>query len=471
MNEFVKKQIRTEDHKLLKKIMKSLDGHLNERGFPEYTPEQWKELNDEYSKDDIKDALLWYIVEDKVPFPFKDIKIRDVEKLFQALREKSFRDFIIMPEETDVRVNGIPEKMRALDKFRDYKYGYDKVDEDGNKYGQLIISCIHNYNRISDYFFQHLRYRCDTWGFKNSYERWQTGEGLRAIFGPIWRLDNKVENGGCLNFECYAAGIRLGTYVATQFKPPVAMTMYDLYQAKKVIDISCGWGDRLAGFYCSNSEEYYGFDPNENNYEFYQKQCLQYEKLMGNDKAKIKEYKDHFVCKGIKNVCIYKLPAEDVPYNKLPDDIDLVFSSPPYFATELYGKGSDSEEKQSWSRYKSHDAWQNDFLHKVIEKCWTRLKKGGHVAINIIDANIKGERFKICDPMMDYMATLPQSKLVGMIGMKLSLRPNMVTKEVDVSDSTELPFIEPVFVARKGGEPIDLVQRAKGRDDIEDLFE
>jgi hypothetical protein len=471
MNKFVKKQIRTEDLERLKKIKKSLGEHLSDRGFPMYNPQQWKELNEEYSKDDIKDALLWFIVDTKVPFPFKDIPMTDVSRLFSALTEKSFRDFILVPEAVDVRVNGVPEKMRALDKFRDYKYGYDKVNEKGEKYGQLIISCIHTYNRISDYFFQHLRYRCDTWGFKNSYHSWTTGEGLRAIFGPIWRLNNTLEKGGSLSFESYAAGIRLGTYVATQFKPPVAMTMYDLYQAKKVIDISCGWGDRLAGFYCSNAEEYYGFDPNEGNYEFYQKQCLEYERLMGNDKAVITEHEDHFECKGLKFVRIYKLPAEDVPYESIPDDIDLVFSSPPYFATELYGKDTDSESKQSWSRYNNHEAWQNDFLHKVIGLCWSRLREGGHMAINIIDANIKGERFKICDPMMDYMATLDKSVLVGMIGMKMSLRPNMVTKAIDVGDSTDLPFVEPVFIARKGGDAIDLVQRAKGRDEIDDLFE
>lgn len=471
MNEYVEKQIRCEDKNLLREIMVDIDGHISDRGFPTYSPKDWKVLNEKYSKDDIKDALLWYIVENKVPFPFKDIAYEEVAKLFNSLRRKSFRDFILLPEDQEIKINDKPELMRVMDKFRDYKYGYDKVNQDGKKYGICVISCIHNFNRISDYFFQHLRYRCDTWGFKNSFERWQSGDGLRAIFGPIWRLGNTVEKGGSLSFESYAAGIRLGTYVATQFKPPVAKTMYDLYQAKKVIDISCGWGDRLAGFFSSDANEYYGFDPNENNYEFYQKQCIEYERLLGDNSPVLTEYDTYFECKGKKFVRIYKLPAEDAPYDNIPDDIDLVFSSPPYFATELYGKGSDSESNQSWSRYNNHEAWQNDFLHRVISLCWSRLREGGHLAINIIDANIKGERFKICDPMMDYMGTLSDAKLVGMIGMKMSLRPNMITAEVDVDDSTEIPFIEPIFIARKGGEEVDLLQRIKGREEIDDLFE
>ena len=41
---------------------------------------------------------------------------------------------------------------------------------------------------------------------------------------------------------------RLGTYIATQFKPIVAKTIYDMTDAKTVLDTSMGWGDRLTGF-------------------------------------------------------------------------------------------------------------------------------------------------------------------------------------------------------------------------------
>ena len=39
---------------------------------------------------------------------------------------------------------------------------------------------------------------------------------------------------------------RLGTYIATQFKPVVAKAIYQMTNAKRVLDTSCGWGDRLA---------------------------------------------------------------------------------------------------------------------------------------------------------------------------------------------------------------------------------
>ena len=44
---------------------------------------------------------------------------------------------------------------------------------------------------------------------------------------------------------------RLGAYIATQFKPVVAKCFYEMTNAKTVLDTSCGWGDRLCGFYAT----------------------------------------------------------------------------------------------------------------------------------------------------------------------------------------------------------------------------
>ena len=44
--------------------------------------------------------------------------------------------------------------------------------------------------------------------------------------------------------------------------------------AKRVLDTSCGWGDRLAGFFASDAEEYYICDPNPNTYARYMNRYL-----------------------------------------------------------------------------------------------------------------------------------------------------------------------------------------------------
>ena len=96
---------------------------------------------------------------------------------------------------------------------------------------------------------------------------------MKAALGAIWRGVNDVKKvtvkdtdgneieklvGGQLKQETYRMAFRLGAYIATQFKPVVAKAIYDMTDARTVLDTSCGWGDRLAGFYTSNAEEYYG---------------------------------------------------------------------------------------------------------------------------------------------------------------------------------------------------------------------
>ena len=88
--------------------------------------------------------------------------------------------------------------------------------------------------------------------------------------------------GGELSEKSYISAFRLGTYIATQFKPVVAKAIYDITNAKTVLDTSCGWGDRLAGFFASDAEEYYGCDPNPNTYQRYQEQISSYNKLLLN---------------------------------------------------------------------------------------------------------------------------------------------------------------------------------------------
>ena len=138
---------------------------------------------------------------------------------------------------------------------------------------------------------QDLRLECGSYGFRAPKEVWENGDAyaIWKCLGPIWRGINNVQKktitefdgstteklvGGELNASSYMGAFRLGTYIATQFKPVVAKAIYQMTNAKTVLDTSCGWGDRLAGFFASDAEEYYGCDPNPNTYARYT--CLLY---------------------------------------------------------------------------------------------------------------------------------------------------------------------------------------------------
>ena len=249
--------------------------------------------------------------------------------------------------------------------------------------------------------------------------------------------------GGQLYEKSYISAFRLGTYIATQFKPVVAKAIYDITNAKTVLDTSCGWGDRLAGFFASDAEEYYGCDPNPNTYQRYQEQIATYNKLLTKP----------------KKVQIWNCGAEDLPYDKLPQ-IDCAFTSPPYFSTEEYNKGGEKEELQSWHKFNEYDKWRDDFYLPVAEKTMSVSK---FMFVNIMDPKIKGVRYRSGDELVDRF----QDKFLGQIGMRIMQRPKSDTlfkDEQEKADFMNKMFIENVWCFGpecKPGKCVDLFKNSR----------
>ena len=222
--------------------------------------------------------------------------------------------------------------------------------------------------------------------------------------------------------------IQMRMYMAAQYPPAVAKSLYNLFEAKDVLDFSMGWGDRLAGFHASNAKSYTGIDPNEEVMKNYPRQNELYETY--------------------KKTKFIQAPAEDVDLRD--SEFDMVFTSPPYFHVERYA----DDETQSWKRYgKDIDVWLGDFLFPVLEKCWNSLKDGGTMIINIADvyaSKTKTENksyLSICDPMNDIIQSLPQSNYTGCIGLQLNRRPG---SNNDKPESKNKKIIEPMWVWKKG---------------------
>jgi len=152
---------------------------------------------------------------------------------------------------------------------------------------------------------------------------------------------------------------------------------------------------------------------------------------LGNKNIQLTEYENYFELKGIKTVRIYNLPAEDLPYEEIPN-VDVTFSSPPYFNKELYGKDSEKEDNQSWKRYTNDDQWLNNFLYVVMDNM---IPKSKTTMINITDIGIGSGRKRICDPMVNNY----KEKFVGIAGFELARNMN-VAKEV------KGVYTEPIWV-------------------------
>ena len=380
----------------------------------------FERYNKEYGKDKMRTNLADYIATERPVFPLKYISQQEMRRTFYLLQSFDTSNICIPQEQAQKDV---------FEKYDDYKYPY-------SKYGLGLINGPSNFNDVSNYFHQDLRLECGSYGFRAPKEVWENGTAydIWKCFGPIWRGINEVKKvmiegkeeliGGELSDKSYISAFRLGTYIATQFKPVVAKAVYDMTNARTVLDTSCGWGDRLAGFFASDAEEYYGCDPNPNTYQRYQEQISQYNKFLPKP----------------KKVHIWNCGAEDLPYDKLPP-IDVAFTSPPYFATEEYNKGGELEENQSWFKFNEYDRWRDDFYLLVAEKT---MEVSKFMFVNIMDPKIHGVRYRSGDELVDKF----KDKFLGQIGMRIMQRPQgraqYKTKE-ELNEFMAKMFIENVW--------------------------
>ena len=234
------------------------------KGLPTLNSTMFIQTTKKYGKGVFRRTLANYITNEKPPFPLKEFDENKVVSKFHKLKQHDWTKWISKRSKEDV-----------LEKYDDYKYPY-------SEYGLGVIDAPPIFNSISDSFMNPLRLACGSYGFKSPVQRWNEGDNIWGVFGPIWRGINDTCE---LNHITYLGAFRLGTYIATQFKPTVAKTIYEMTEAKTVLDTSMGWGDRLTGFYASNATTYIGCDPNPNTFAKYKEMIEFYDKLTGGKKT------------------------------------------------------------------------------------------------------------------------------------------------------------------------------------------
>ena len=381
----------------------------------------FESMNAEYGKEEMRKNLADYIATERPVFPLTEISYNDMRENFYNLQKFDTSTICIPKEQVDKEV---------FEKYDDYEYPY-------SKYGLGLINGPSTFNKVSNYFHQDLRLECGSYGFRAPKEVWENGNAydIWKCLGPIWRGINNVKLtkvkeidgtetekllGGSLTPKCIIEAFRLQTYIATQFKPVVAKAVYQMTNAKRVLDTSCGWGDRLAGFFASDAEEYIGCDPNPNTFKQYLKQVEVYNSFLSKP----------------KKVTLYNCGAEDMPWDKI-DNIDCAFTSPPYFSTERYNEGGEKEENQSWKKFDEYSKWRDDFYLPVSKKSFERSK---HTFINIMDPTIKGKRYLSCDELVDSL----KDNFVGQIGMRIMQRPK--SDKLFESEEEKAEFMNRIYI-------------------------
>ena len=386
---------------------------------------EWDYIKETFDKDDVKESLAKVAM--TYPLPYAEISENDAHNELRKL--KGMRHNEVLTEGEWFAREGT-------------EYKYDLTWNGTQQYFRRVNTG----NKSSNYFQQENRWSVDGSVAPGPKRTWESEKFMTSLMGAAYTL--KLPH---IDKKYLRTMVSLRKYICSQFKPNVAKIIYDKLGSKNVLDFSAGWGDRLAGFYGSETGEYYlGIDPRKENHPIYHKQAEFYDKHRTLFEV---EKKYEFI----------ESPAEDVDFSEYEDTFDTVFTSPPYFNVERYSY----DDTQSWVKYKDIKDWNEKFLQKTLKNLWCSVKAGGYLLVNISDvySNSKWstERgwLEICNPMNDFLSTFHDSEYQGCIGMEMAKRPNSggagTAKSEDYDEETlqkaeetkDKRFCEPIWIWKK----------------------
>jgi len=265
------------------------------------------------------------------------------------------------------------------------KYNKGYMINDKMKHGTIIVC---NDNELKDYMEVDM-----LTDFYNEYLRLSTSKRYFKKLTPaqIWQRDSQViiektrskypkTKIDTLSFPSLLRS-EFFNYAgeSTNFRITVAITIYTIFEAKRILDISSGWGDRLLAALAysrrtKDFELYYGVDPTIGLFEGYSNMIMDF----GMECCTDQPYAEKFIMQNGPFEEVEILTPSDKPF-------DLVFTSIPYFDFEEFdiGKDSSTAQMQSIKKFPTQERWLYGFFLPSMIKASRLLCSGGHLAINM----------------------------------------------------------------------------------------
>lgn len=202
------------------------------------------------------------------------------------------------------------------------------------------------------------------------WQYWHDNRNTSTIFGTAMQDFNEISPRS-LRESLYKL-----TKECTQFKPTLVVSIISFFKARRMLDFSAGWGDRLVGAIAANIDFYFAADPNA-------------DLRAGHDAIKAA------FCSPDKRGN-FQIAYEPFEKAQLPRGItfDLIFTSPPFFDFEIYT----DRVGQSVISHPKLNSWLVCFLFFSLRKSWEVLDEGGHMVIHIADVY----KTRVCEPMLLY---------------------------------------------------------------------
>lgn len=293
-----------------------------------------------------------------------DRAIKDKDKIIKYLEYPYFK-YYTSEDEIRKRFNNLKEiKPYVINK--PYFINFVKLPENELKYNGMYVVIINRegefkqVDEISDYFNEHCRTICLFFGsIGTTYDMFHNNFDKLINYLKNEKLEINIEN---LREMIFSHGRENKHTECNTFRPKLMKYMIEHFNAKRILDMSSGWGDRLIGAMASDIDCYHGFDPNP---------CLQegYTNI-------INFFKEQMINKNA-DISVKMLPFEK---SELENDYyDLMFTSPPYFDIEIYDKDSETQSTHN----QNEKSWYDLYLMKWVQLIYLALKKGGHMVFNI----------------------------------------------------------------------------------------
>ena len=150
---------------------------------------------------------------------------------------------------------------------------------------------------------------------------------------------------------------------ASVLRPTIPKFIFNYFKPRRVVDPCAGWGSRMIAAMAVHVP-YVGIDPHA-------RAMAGNERLLSDLR---RTYPQTIFDVDLRVVC-----AEDVLGQRAFGDVDLVFTSPPYFDWEHYS----DEASQSDVRYETFEEWTHGFMRPLVQGAYTDLVSGGRLVLNI----------------------------------------------------------------------------------------
>ena len=251
---------------------------------------------------------------------------------------------------------------------------------------------------------------------------------------------------GCRLFPDGFKAFRLSLcQAAVNFPPLTAKFIYERYlhklgtQKAIIWDPSAGWGGRILGAMGISRDfqvHYIGTDPNtdhntNNNRTKYHELADFYNQVRIGQRRTAKKRR---LPKFINSYAIFQCGSEEMhkqpDFQKYKGKVDLVFTSPPYFAKEVYSE----DAGQSANKFSDYKSWRDNFLQPTLENAVQWLRPGGYLIWNIANIQLSGKTLRLENDSCDILRSLGMNR-VEVLKMRLAKTPGgnrteIITEEI-----------------------------------------